>query len=297
MLRTLSLLLALATAPVAALEPPAPVQGVWWDPDRAGSGLSLTFLPGGGWFVVLYAHDAEGQPLFLTAQGTERGVRDDAIAPGMGIATYGDPPYGVISGPLLETRNGPCLGCSAGNPVALPSPYGELEIRFRSPRDAEVDVAGTRWRIEPFAPSPAQDFDRARFEIGALYAVTVANARDQATVLARGVAGRGPVIGFALPFALQCIDCGAGRDAETAERVRRMVEGLEGVCWQDETRHCPLQLHDSSATGGGLPQSGVEYRRFPTADGGLAGELVGSTDAFPWAARTFLARLLERPAD
>jgi hypothetical protein len=295
MLRKLLFVLILSAGTAAAVEAPAPFSGVWWDPARSGNGVSLTFLPDGTWFAVVYGHDDAGEPLFLTAQGVPRRLPVGVLIPDTPphIAEYPDPPYGEISGALLETRNGPCIGCISGAPVTTPSHYGELTIHFTSVDRAELSVAGTNWELEPLTPTPAHSFDRARFENGRLYAVTVSNADDEATVLARGVPGRGNYIGFHVPFSLECLTCDAIEDPAEAERIRRMVEGLEGFCPMVETSHCVLLLHDQGPGGISSAEPGVQYQRYPTVDGGMVGQLVGEVGRVPWSAARFEARLLD----
>ncbi|MGY6553608.1 MAG: hypothetical protein ACXIUM_03700 [Wenzhouxiangella sp.] len=106
---------------VDAADQPVGLTGIWFDPDNAGQGWTLTYTPGGlvGFF---YGYDVDGDPLWLLTQ-TPVSIEPGAVATAV----------------LVSGRGG-----SFGEPVAPAdlSVWGEVEFDFANCESGEIRISG-----------------------------------------------------------------------------------------------------------------------------------------------------------
>lgn len=255
-----ALLGSLVTSAVMANAPP-PWEGLWWDPERPGSGVSISMTGGDGWFLVVYGQGHDGAPIFLTAQGSEREF-DPTQSPATTAA------HGIMRGLLQETRFGPCLACPPGiTPQTGEALIGEIAIGFQSPTQAVMTLAGQTWNLEPFV---RERVDQVHFTTDRLHLVHARNQSDEAVVLAKGRTGRGIYFTGMGGSGLVCLSCDAlaqtDTDPDYPERVRRMVEGIETAWGPGPGAPSRVYVYDTTVPG---TLFDFRYRFFLTAEGNL----------------------------
>ena len=113
-------------------------QSAWFDPNRSGSGwfmgdLELDGLPSLQ-VISMYAYTPTGQPYWLLTTGNTVQSSLEILHEQGVLATY--------TAQLLESSGGPCPTCAFRPNTVVPSPYGNVTIRYTSAIKGELTING-----------------------------------------------------------------------------------------------------------------------------------------------------------
>ena len=144
LMSTLMLCAAAVSATAPAQEPPEqqryldvvaePADGGFFDPDKPGTGVTLTKVTDKYFYGLYYGYDADGRPMWRNFVGEfvqEKPINGQwakmgSLKAATNIATNGQ----VLGGPYKEQSENP-------------APEGEIEITFHSARKATISYGGT----------------------------------------------------------------------------------------------------------------------------------------------------------
>lgn len=143
-----------------------PTNGLWWNPDEPGTGLSLEFSKEGPWFGSMYLYNQDGSPTFVTLQGEtvaysvdRTGLSDNTVM--AGAFTLGV--YAVAEGSVNRSSDGLCLNCSPQTPITdsigatAVLEFFDLDRAQITIRDQVSGEIILQQALEPFVPGTSMN--------------------------------------------------------------------------------------------------------------------------------------------
>lgn len=217
-----------------------PTEGMWWNSEEPGTGLSFNVDNQGRWFAALYVYDEDGVPTFLTMQG-------DALS--FNLHPQPSEAYATGVSPLILSEGGQCLGCPWTE--ATISDSGEsATLQFQTRTRATLTVGS--WVLD-LTPLP-QDFDEAAKvpmpALGSYHAMTIDGPQGRHVVTVKGAEMAPGGFTGQTGATLKCVDCrtvgnnGAPSDTIDAA-LKAYIEGQIRFVCNEST--CIARIGDSVA--------------------------------------------------
>lgn len=197
----------------------APAEGMWWSSDQPGTGMAFNIDDLGRWFAALYIYTEDGDPTFLTMQGTALSFNLDASA-----VEY----YATGFSPLIYSEGGQCLTCPWSQ-ASVSASGNDARLEFLTRNRAILSVGDWEMELSPMSLTHA-DADKAALPLlDRHYAMTIDGAQGRHALVVEG----GPKVpdGFTgqTGATLKCVDCrtvdanGAASDAVDAS-IKTLIE-------------------------------------------------------------------------
>ena len=131
-----------------------PVQGIWWNETRSGSGYNLAIDEKGFIFLTWFSYRTDGTPTFyvmsgqfVTPCGNATAVSKGCLAQKQEWSRTGI--IGRLNSPIYETANGACPTCVYRPNTTAISALGDGEVVFYGNRVADLKFGTTTTRIYP----------------------------------------------------------------------------------------------------------------------------------------------------